>query len=343
VAAPRLLDIVNAAPEVQEEALPFLRAMFIGNFGLMMFFMLSGAFRAAGDPRTPLRLGVTMTFLTVAFNLVLIPAFGTVGAAYGTIASSTVVAAYGTWRMFAPGSVIHFDAGMDRRPDWTVIRSLFRFGLPTGVQGIAMNVAGVLLLRFIGSLEHSAAAQAAYAVGYTELFSLITWTSVGLMGASATIAGQNLGAGNPERAVHGVAVASRIGLTVAGVVGAMFLFIPQSLLGLFGMTEPLVTSLGTELLRYLSVSGFFITVALAYTGGLQGTGDTRSPLYISVVSQIAIPIGLCTAFQAMGALEPHEIWLAIVLGHFTRAALSIARFRQGKWRHIAVDIEAARP
>ena len=53
------------------------------------------------------------------------------------------------------------------------------------------------MLRFIGSLEHSAAAQAAYAVGYTELFSLITWTSVGLMGAAATIAGQNLGAGQP--------------------------------------------------------------------------------------------------------------------------------------------------
>jgi len=343
VAAPRLLDIVNAAPEVQREALPFLRAMFLGNFGLMMFFMLSGAFRAAGDPRTPLRLGVTMTVLTVVFNVMLIPAFGTLGAALGTISSSTIVAAYGTWRLFAPGSVIHFDSHMDRRPDFVIIRSLFRFGLPTGVQGIAMNVAGVLLLRFIGSLEHSAAAQAAYAVGYTELFSLITWTSVGLMGASATIAGQNLGAGNPERAIHGVAVAARIGLTVAAVVGAMFVLAPEFLLGVFGMTEPLVTDLGEELLMYLSVSGFFITVALSYTGGLQGTGDTRSPLFISIVSQIGIPIGLCLMFEAAGGLQPHEIWLAIVLGHLTRAVLSVTRFKQGKWRHIAVDIEPARP
>jgi Na+-driven multidrug efflux pump len=281
--------------------------------------------------------------LTVIFNLMLIPAIGTVGAALGTIASSTIVAGYGMWRLFAPGSVIHFDAHMDKRPDFSIIRALFRFGLPTGVQGIAMNVAGVLLLRFIGSLEHSAAAQAAYAVGYTELFSLITWTSVGLMGAAATIAGQNLGAGNPDRAVHGVAVASRIGLMVAAVVGAAFLLIPQALLGVFGMTEPLVADLGEELLMYLSVSGFFITMALSYTGGLQGTGDTRSPLYISIVSQIGIPIGLCTLFQASGGLEPGEIWLAIVLGHLTRAVLSVGRFKQGKWRHIAVDIEPARP
>jgi putative MATE family efflux protein len=343
LAAPTLLDSVNAAPEVQAEALPFLRAMFIGIIGMMMFFMLSGAFRAAGDPRTPLRLGVTMTILTVVFNVVLIPPLGTLGAALGTIASSTIVSAYGVRRLFAPGSVIHFPRGMDRGLDWAIIRSLFRFGLPAGVQGIAVNIAGVLLLRFIGSLEHSAAAQAAYAVGYTELFSLITWTSVGLLGASATIAGQNLGAGKPERAMEGVAVASRIGLTVAAVVGALFVAVPQHLFAVFGLTEPHVTTIGEQLLRYLSVSGFFITVALSYTGGLQGTGDTRSPLYISIVSQIAIPIGMCAAIQALRGLQPADIWLAIVLGHVTRAVLSVVRFRQGKWRHIAVDIEPARP
>ena len=341
--SPILLTLVNAAPEVRAEALPFLRAMFLGMFGMMMFFMLSGAFRAAGDPQTPLRLGVTMTVLTVVFNVMLIPAFGTLGAALGTIASSTIVAVYGIWRITRPHSVIHFEPGMSLKPDFTIIRSLFRFGLPTGVQGIAMNVGGVLLLRFIGSLEQSAAAQAAYAVGYTELFSLITWTSVGLMGASATIAGQNLGAGNPERAVDGVRVASKVGLCVAAAIGLLFLVVPQYLLALFGMDDPTVLEISRSLLAFLSVSGLFITVALSYTGGLQGTGDTRSPLYISIVSQVVIPLGLCSMFEAMGSLEPTDIWLAIVAGHFTRASLSVMRFKQGKWRNIAVDIEPARP
>jgi putative MATE family efflux protein len=339
VAAPPLLDLVNAAPEVQAEALPFLRTMFLGFIGMMMFFMLSGAFRAAGDAHTPLRLGVAMTVLTIAFNVVLIPMFGTVGAAYGTIGSSTTVSVYGIWRLLRPESVIHFERGMDRRPDWSIIRSLFRFGLPTGVQGIAMNVGGVLMLRFIGSLQESAAAQAAYAVGYTELFSLITWTSVGLMGASATIAGQNLGAGNPERAIAGVRVASHIGLAVAAVVGVMFLLIPRYLLAVFGMTDTQVIDIGAQLLRYLSVSGLFVTVALSYTGGLQGTGDTRSPLYISILSQVVIPLGLCTIFEATVGLESGYIWLAILAGHVTRCGLSVARFRQQKWRGITVDLE----
>ncbi len=338
-ASPALLDIVHAAPEVRSEALPFLRTMLAGIFGMLMFFMLAGAFRAAGDAKTPLRLGVTMTILTVVFNVVLIPAMGTLGAAWGTIASTTVVACFGVWRLFAPGSVIHFHSGMDRRPDWGIIRSLFRFGLPAGFQGIAMNVGGVLMLRFIGSVEHSAAAQAAYSVGYTQLFSLITWTSVGLMGASATVAGQNLGAGNPERVRRGVAVAARVGLFVAAILGACYFFIPSLLLAIFGMKDPHVISIGEQLLRYLSVSGFFITVALCYTGGLQGTGDTRSPLYITLLSQFLIPVGFCAVVQTQRQLQPADIWLAIVLGHAARASLSVLRFRQGKWREIAVHLD----
>jgi len=175
------------------------------------------------------------------------------------------------------------------------------------------------------------------------LFSLITWTSVGLMGASATIAGQNLGAGNPQRAMDGVKVASRIGLGVAAGIGLLFVVIPDYLLAIFGMKDPMVLSIAQLLLRFLSVSGLFITVALAYTGGLQGTGDTRSPLWISIISQVIVPLGLCTIFQAVSGLDPFHIWTAIVVGHFTRASLSFLRFRQGKWRAIAVDIEPARP
>jgi putative MATE family efflux protein len=342
LAAPSLLNVVNAAPEVQVIALPFLRAMFLGIFGMMMFFMLCGAFRAAGDAKTPLYLGIAMTVLTVMFNVILIPRLGAIGAALGTILSSTLVSAYGVYKLFRPESVIQFHRGMDLHPDMGIIRELFKFGLPAGIQGIAMNVGGVLMLRFIGSLEHSAAAQAAYAVGYTQLFSLMTWTSNALMGSSATIAGQNLGAGHPDRAKHGVAVAARIGLLVALVMGVAFFAAPHALLAIFGMTDPVARGIGALLLRYLAFSGFFITVALSYTGGLQGTGDTKSPLYISIVSQVLLPIGLCAFFAARGMLTPGHIWSAIVVGHFARAVLSVVRFRQGKWRNIAVNIAPAR-
>lgn len=346
--SPWLLSLVNAAPEVKAQALPYLRVMFALSFGMMTFFMIGGALRAAGDARTPLKLSVVMTLLNLLLNAILIPGLGpaprlgTTGAALGTVVAAAVVSLAAIRQLFAGKLVIALEKGSSWKPDWNVIRALFRLGLPTGYQGVAMNVAGVLLLRFIGSLEPSAAAQAAYAVGYTELFSLITWTSVGLMGATAAVAGQNLGAGKPERVTQAVRTASRIGLGVAGSVGALFLAIPQRLLGLFGMDQPEVVNLGIELLAFLSVSGMFVTVALTYTGGLQGTGDTKGPLYISLVSQIAVPLGLLAALDGIRALNPADVWLAILLGHITRCLLSVVRFRQEKWRQIQIDIEPAR-
>ena len=214
---------------------------------------------------------------------------------------------------------------------------------PLGVSNVTKSVQPArrpvaLMLRFIGSLPQSAQAQGVYAVAYTELFALITWTSVGLMGAASAVAGQNLGAGKPDRAVRGVRVAAGIGLGAAAVIGALFLLIPTLLLNVFGMTEPDVVALGRQLLAFLAVSGLFVTVALSYTGGLQGTGDTKGPLYVSIASQVLVPIGICTAIQMTRGLHPSDIWLAIVIGHFTRCMLSIWRFQLGKWRNIAVEI-----
>ena len=104
------------------------------------------------------------------------------------------------------------------------------------------------------------------------------------------------------------------------------------------MHDPVVVDIGVQLLRVLSVSGLLIAVALTYTGGLQGTGDTKSPLYISVVSQILVPLGICFVVKRFGTLDPIDIWLAILVGHATRCTLSVLRFNQGKWRSIKVDI-----
>jgi Na+-driven multidrug efflux pump len=322
--------------------------MFMTSIGMLIFFLISGALRSAGDARTPMVLGFVLTALNVAFNVVLIrglgpiPSLGTAGAALGTAFASGLLATYAVVRLWRGGWVVRFPRGHGLRPDWAVIRELFRFGLPAGFQGIVMNIGGVFLLSFIGSLAESAPAQAAYSVAYTQLFSFVTWTSIGLMGAAAAMAGQNLGAGRPDRAAAAVHVAARIGAGVAIVVGLLFLFLPSQLLAIFGIQEPAVVAIATGLLRVLSVSGLFIAAALTYTGGLQGTGDTKSPLYISIASQVVLPLGICFVLQQSGALRPLYIWLAILAGHVTRFTLSYLRFAQGRWRGIAVEVGGSR-
>lgn len=342
--SPALLGVVNATPEVQVHALPYLRIMFVFSWGLLLFFMLGGALRSAGDARTPMRIGIIVTVANLILNVILIPglgpipALGTAGAAIGTVIATGGAGIYAIVAMHRNIWVVGFPRGMRRRPDFEIIRALFRFGLPAGIQGVAMNVGGVLLLAFVGSLALSAQAQAAYTVGYTQIFSLITWTTLGLMSAAATLAGQNLGAGRPDRAAGAVHAAARIAVGGAVVIGSVFLIFPRALLTVFGMDDPVTTELTVELLRFLSVSGIFIALALTYTGGLQGTGDTRSPLYISIVSQVVLPLGLCFFIQQTGTLEARDIWLAILLGHLTRCVLSILKFRQERWRNIVVDV-----
>lgn len=344
-ASPWLLDLVNAAPAVKVEALPFLRIMFVFSSGMLVFFMLGGALRSAGDARTPMILGIGMTILNLVLNVILIrglgpiPSFGTAGSAMGTVIASGILAVYSLWKLWSGGWVVSFPRGHGFGPDWPIIKSLFRFGLPTGIQGIAMNLGGVFMLGFIGSLAQSAAAQAAFAVSYTELFSLVTWTSVGLMGAAAAIAGQNLGASRPDRAEQAVRIAARYGMASAAFIGIFFLFFPRQLLAIFGMHDPAVVEIGVQLLHILSVSGLLIAAALTYTGGLQGTGDTKSPLYISIVSQIIVPLGICFVIRQTGTLDAIDIWIAILVGHATRCMLSVVRFNQGKWRSIAVNID----
>ena len=343
--APSLLRLINAAPEVQLEALPYIRIMFVFSIGMLMFFLFSGALRAAGDAKTPMRLGILMTALNVVLSIALIrgvgpiPAFGTRGAAMGTVIASGTVGLVFLYLLASNRLVIQFSGTMTYKPDFRIIRSLFRFGLPAGFQGIVMNLGGLMMLRFIGGLSVSAEAQAAYSVGYTQLFSFITWTSVGLMGAASAMAGQNLGADQPHRSARSAWVAAGFGLGLASVIGAAFVLVPEALLAVFGMTDGPVLVLGRQLLGYLAISGLFVTVAMTFTGALQGTGDTRGPLYISILSQVIIPVGLCFIVQSTRGLEASDISLAIVFGHVTRCGLSILRFQRGKWRNIRVDID----
>lgn len=347
-ASPYLLDFVNAAPNVKAEALPYLRITFAFSIGLLIYFMTSGALRSAGDAKTPMMMGIAMTVLNLVLNIVFIsgfgpiPAFGTVGSAIGTSIATCLVGVYAIYKMWSGTWVVGFPRGSGWGPDWKVIRQLFKFGLPSGFQGIAMNLGGLFMLAFIGSVAHGDAAQAAFSVAYGQLFLLVTWSSNGLMGAAAAVAGQNLGAGNPDRAFSAVNTAAKFGLAGSAFLGIFYFFFPAQLLAIFGMTDAQAVSIGVQLLCVLAFSGLFISVALTYTGGLQGTGDTKSPLFISVISQVAIPLGICFTISRFGTLETLDIWLAILAGHMARCVLSVARFLQGKWRTIAVDIEATR-
>lgn len=218
------------------------------------------------------------------------------------------------------------------------MRVVARIGLPSGIQGVLLNLGGVFLLVFIGLIAHSDAAQAAYTICYAQLFSLVTWTSFGLRSASATLMGQNIGAGKRERGKRAVGVAAMLGAVWAGLVGVMFWSIPHQLLWVFDATGEPIHSFGVSLLHWLAFSGLVLAPALALTGGLQGAGETKIPMYIAFATQIVLLLGMCGIFWVSGTLTADRIWMSIFVCHLARLVLTYGVFRTEGWTHTNVEL-----
>jgi putative MATE family efflux protein len=343
--APALLRFVAPAPEVTRQALPYLRILFAGGAPLFLMLLMTGAFQASGDPRTPLKLGVLATVLNIVISFVLIagvgpiPPLGIVGAALGTVIAPMVSVTIALSLVFRRKMILQPPDRFRMFPDLAVLRVVGRIGLPTGIQGVLLNVGGVFLIRFIGSLEYSAAAQAAYTICYGQLFSLVTWPSFGLRAASATVMGQNIGAGYPDRGKRAVALAAGMGASWAVLVGLGFWLMPGTLMGFFNANQGLVLIYGESLLHYLAFSGVVLAATLALTGGIQGAGATRLPMIIAFFTQIVVLLGFCGVLSWQGALTTDRIWMAILISHLARLVLTYAVFRTEKWTRTVVEFE----
>ena len=160
------------------------------------------------------------------------------------------------------------------------------------------------------------------------------------MGAAAAIAGQNLGAGRPERSMQAVQVAARFGLMIAGTIGVIFLLVPRPLLGGLRPEGPTWCSIGRQLLRYLSVSGLFITVALDLHRRPAGHGRHQEPALHHARRADGVPLGLCLVCRRPARSRPRNL-----ARHRPRPLHPVRalarRFHQGKWRTIQVGVAAA--
>jgi Na+-driven multidrug efflux pump len=165
------------------------------------------------------------------------------------------------------------------------------------------------------------------------LFSLVSWISFGLRSASGTLMGQNIGAGKHARGKQAVLIAAGFGVIWATGSGLIFWFLGGWLLSLFNATGEPVFSYGVSLLHYLSFSGVVLAAALALTGGIQGAGETKIPMYIAFLTQIVVLLGYCSCFYLLGTLTPERIWMAILVSHISRLVLTYAFFRTERWAH----------
>ena len=343
--SPYLLQLANASDEVRAYALPYLRLLFLFAITLSMNFLLGTALQTSGDAKTPLVLVVLTTGLHILFSAVLItgvgpfPALGTTGAALGAALAPLPSVLIALTLILRKKTVLGQPDHFTLKPDWNVIGAVARIGIPSGIHAVVLNIGGIWMLRYVGSLADGSAAQAAYSICYLQLFSFVTWAALGLRGSAAALMGQNIGAGKSERGRRGVHVAAVMGAAWAAMWGIGVWVASDRFLALFHSSDgddAVVLTLGTALLHYLSFSGVFLAVALALTGGLMGAGDTKKPMYIAIVTQIFVLLGVCETYNQLGMLSANAIWSAILISHFSRYVLTHITFRAAKLKPVLV-------
>ncbi len=344
VISPYLIEAIRPAPMVADYATSYIRILFVGGSPIFLMFMLTGAMQSSGDPRTPLVLGALTTALNVILSIILItgagpfPALGANGAAVATCMAPVLSVIIAASLILRNKTIIAPPPRFTLMLDPVILKVVARIGIPSGLQAVLLNIGGVMLLRYIGMLENSASAQAAFTICYSQLFSFVAWPSWALRNAAGTIMGQNIGAGNLARGKQSIYVAASLGFGWAFLMGLLYWGLPGWLMGLFNATEEPVFGFGVSLLRYLAFSGMFLSSALAFTGGLVGAGDTVKPMVIALITQIGVLLGACQLFILFDVFTTNTVWTAILMSHMSRFFITYIVFHRNTWSRVAIEV-----
>jgi putative MATE family efflux protein len=332
-AAPALLGVMGASPEVIASGSGFTRVMLAGNATIVLLFLLNAVFRGSGDAAIAMR----VLLLGNALNIILGPCFifglgpfpelGVTGAAVATNIGRGTAVLYqlsvlvrGHGRVSIRARHLRFDLSIMK----TVLR-LSGSGTLQILIGTASYVGLVRILSVFGS-----SALAGYTIGIRIIiFALLP--AFGISNAAATMVGQNLGAGRADRAEEAVWTAARYNMVFLGVVGVIFLVGAGWITGWFS-TDPAVQPFAVACLRVVSLGFVFYAAGMVITQSFNGAGDTWTPTVINLVVFWLFEIPLAWGLSVGAGLGPLGVFIALTVAYSALAVVSAILFRRGRWK-----------
>ncbi|UPW02093.1 MATE family efflux transporter [Halorussus gelatinilyticus] len=337
----------------------YMEIFFLGLPFMFGFLAFSALLRGYGDTRTPMRVMAVTVVLNVVLDPLLIfgvgpvpalgietalvPEMGIEGAALATLLARVVGGLVGVYVLFFTNTGP--DVRLDHlAPDFDYVRDIVRIGIPSALEQSAGALAMVMLTVMIVTFEPSVIA--AYGLG-NRLISLVFLPAVGLGKATNTVVGQNLGAGNAERAERAVRLAASVGAGVMLVLAVVAATVPQPIVEVFmatGTAEAAETvEYAVEYLRIRTVEFAFIGVFQVLVGAFRGAGNTKVAMVISMVTLwvVRVPAVYLLAFET--TLGPTGIWVGVALGHVVGAIAAAAWFTRGTWKDAVIDSGSAEP
>jgi putative MATE family efflux protein len=332
VFAPQLLGLMGASPETVAAGSGYTRVMYAGMATVLLLFLNNAIYRGAGDAATAMR----ALWIANGLNLVLdpclifglgpFPEMGLVGAAVATNIGRGAGVLYQFWG-FRRGSRIRIERD-DIAIDRPVIRSLLRLSVGGVSQLLVTTSSYVVLIRILAG--HGSAVLAGYVVAIrTVLFILLpAW---GLSNAAATLVGQNLGAGKPERAERAVWLTGFWNMAFMVVVTLLLVGFARTVVGVF-TNDPEASSVGIEALTIMSYGYVFYAWGMVMMQSFNGAGDTVTPTRINVVCFWLFQIPLAYTLAEPLGMGPTGVFWAITLSYSLSAAIGMLLFRRGKWK-----------
>jgi putative MATE family efflux protein len=335
--APQLLSLMGASPEVVAKGSGFTRVMLACNASVVLLFMINAIFRGAGDAAIAMR----VLWFANAINIVLgpclifglgpFPKLGIVGAAVATSIGRGAGALYAFSRLVRSGG--RFDIRREHfRLEPAIMARLVRLS-GTGTFQVFIGMASWIgLVRIISSFGTDAVA--GYIIGMRViLFALLP--SWGMSNAAATMVGQALGAGKPDRAERAVWKAGLYNTIFLGIVGLIFVLFARHIVGLF-THDPAVVPYGVDCLRIVAYGFLFYAYGMVFTQSFNGAGDTWTPTIINLFVFWVWELPLAYVLANTFGLGPRGVFLAMMIAFSTLAIISALIFRRGKWKGHAV-------
>jgi putative MATE family efflux protein len=335
--APTLLRAMGATEGVVSSGTGYTKMYFAGIMSLYLLFMVNAVLRGAGDAATAMRALWIANGVNILLNPCLIfglgpfPHLGIVGSAVGTTVGRSIGVFYGIW-MLARGSGKLQVPLRAIRLNFGVMVKLMRLSLGVVFQYMVQMVGWLVLVRVIASFGSAAVAANTLALRVIIFAILPSW---GLSNAAATLVGQNLGAGKPDRAETSVWRTSIYNMVFLGTIGVLFLLFAESIVHIF-TSDPVVTPLAVKALRFFSCGNISYGYGMVTVQALNGAGDTRTPTLLNGIAFWGIQIPLAYVLAYHTPLGLSGAWIAVVTGDSALAVMGVMWFRTGRWRGINV-------
>ncbi len=333
VFAPNLLRLMGASPEIVAVGSGYTRICLGGSCAVLLLFLNNAIFRGAGDAAIAMRLLWVSNIMNLILDPCLIfgwgpfPRLGVTGAALATFSGRSIGVLYQFYRLGRGTERIRI-LKQQIRVNFTVLLRLLRVSLTGILQFAIAHTSWIGLVRIVSFF--GAAALAGYTIGIRVVIFVIL-PSWGLSNAAATLVGQNLGAGHPERAEKAVWRTGIYNMLFLGLVGIFFIFFAEPVVRLFTQ-DPAVVPLGAACLRIVSYGNLGYAYFMVMMQAFNGVGDTITPTVVNFFGFWLFEIPLAYWLSIPAHMHSNGVFFSIAIAESSMAIASAILFKRGKWK-----------